>query len=48
MNKSSILIIDDNRNVLSALRILLENHFDAVHVLANPNLLPAKLTACAQ
>jgi DNA-binding NtrC family response regulator len=43
MNAGSILIIDDNRNVLSALRILLENYFGTVQVLTNPNLLPAKL-----
>jgi len=47
MNSGSILIVDDNKNVLSALRILLENHFGSVHVLNNPNLLPAKLKECS-
>ena len=43
MNTGCILIVDDNKNVLSALRILLENYFGSVHVLTNPNLLLSKL-----
>jgi len=43
MNPGCILIVDDNKNVLTALRILLENYFASVHVLNNPNQLPAKL-----
>ena len=43
MNPGCILIVDDNKNVLTALRILLENYFASVHVLNNPNHLPAKL-----
>jgi DNA-binding NtrC family response regulator len=39
----AILIVDDNKNVLSALRILLENYFGSVHLLNTPNQLPAKL-----
>jgi len=43
MNKASILVVDDNKNVLSALRILLENYFSTVQVLTNPSQLPLKL-----
>ena len=39
----NLLVVDDNKNVLSALRILLENYFGSVHLLTNPNLLPSKL-----
>jgi len=43
MNPGCILVVDDNKNVLTALRILLENYFASAHVLSNPNQLPAKL-----
>ena len=43
MNTGVILVVDDNKNVLSALRILLENYFGSVHLLNNPSLLPSKL-----
>ena len=43
MNSGVILAVDDNKNVLSALRILLENYFGSVYLLNNPNLLPSKL-----
>jgi DNA-binding NtrC family response regulator len=39
----SILVVDDNRNVLSALRILLESYFRQVTLIASPNLLVSKL-----
>ncbi|GHV30003.1 sigma-54-dependent Fis family transcriptional regulator [Bacteroidia bacterium] len=35
--KGSILIIDDNKNVLTALRILLANYFETVTLLSSPN-----------
>ena len=47
MNVGSILVVDDNKNVLSALRILLENYFASVHLLNHPNFLPAKLKECS-
>ena len=47
MNPGSILVVDDNKNVLSALRILLENYFASVHLLNNPNQLPSKLKECS-
>ncbi|HEY5508284.1 MAG TPA: sigma-54 dependent transcriptional regulator, partial [Paludibacter sp.] len=43
MKTGSILIVDDNKNVLSALRILLENYFQHVTLLSSPNQLPTKL-----
>jgi DNA-binding NtrC family response regulator len=36
MKKGSILIVDDNKNVLTALRILLENYFETVTLLSSP------------
>ncbi|GHT53046.1 hypothetical protein AGMMS49982_14920 [Bacteroidia bacterium] len=39
MKKGSILIVDDNKNVLTALRILLENYFERVTLLTSPNQL---------
>lgn len=39
MKKGSILIVDDNKNVLSALRILLNNYFEEVTLLSSPNTL---------
>jgi DNA-binding NtrC family response regulator len=36
MKRGSILIIDDNKNVLTALRILLQNHFETVTLLTSP------------
>ncbi len=39
MKMGSILIVDDNKNVLSALRILLNNYFEEVILLSSPNML---------
>jgi DNA-binding NtrC family response regulator len=36
MKKGSILVVDDNKNVLTALRILLENYFETVTLLSSP------------
>ncbi|MDR1436631.1 MAG: sigma-54 dependent transcriptional regulator [Candidatus Symbiothrix sp.] len=42
MKKGHILVVDDNKNVLTALRILLENYFGKVTLLSSPKqLLPA-------
>ena len=35
--KGSLLVIDDNKNVLTALRILLTNYFEKVTLLSSPN-----------
>jgi DNA-binding NtrC family response regulator len=37
MKKGAILVIDDNKNVLTALRILLNNYFKQVTLLSSPN-----------
>ena len=39
MKKGKILIVDDNRNVLNALRIFLESSFEEVLLLSSPNSL---------
>jgi DNA-binding NtrC family response regulator len=39
MKKGNILIVDDNKNVLTALRILLENYFESVTILPSPKQL---------
>lgn len=41
--KASILIIDDNKSILSALEILLSPEFDDVNAISNPNLIPSEL-----
>ncbi|MDR0541542.1 MAG: sigma-54 dependent transcriptional regulator [Dysgonamonadaceae bacterium] len=43
MKKGSILVVDDNKNVLTALRILLERYFARVTLLSSPHQLPAVL-----
>jgi len=36
MKKGNILVVDDNKNVLTALRILLESYFESVTLLSSP------------
>ncbi len=43
MPKGNILIVDDNKSVLSALDILLSSEYDKVQCLSNPNLLISEL-----
>jgi len=43
MKKGSILVVDDNKNVLSALRIFLENCFESVTLLTSPNQIPVSI-----
>lgn len=43
MPKGNILIVDDNKSVLSALEILLSGEFDQVTCLSNPNLITTEL-----
>lgn len=43
MPKGNILIIDDNKNVLLALEMLLSSEFDTVNCLSNPKLLLSEL-----
>ncbi|MCL1942305.1 MAG: sigma-54 dependent transcriptional regulator [Candidatus Azobacteroides sp.] len=39
MKKGSILVVDDNKNVLSALQIFLNGYFERVFLLSNPGML---------
>lgn len=39
MKKGNILIVDDNKNVLSALRLLLNNYFEQVYLISTPNMI---------
>jgi DNA-binding NtrC family response regulator len=41
--KGTILIVDDNKSILSALEILLTPEFGEVVSISNPNLIPAEL-----
>jgi len=41
--KGNILIVDDNKSILSALEILLTPEFKELTLLSNPNLIPAEL-----
>ncbi|WP_165042309.1 sigma-54 dependent transcriptional regulator [Dysgonomonas sp. ZJ709] len=43
MKTGTILVVDDNKNVLNALRILLDTYFEQVHLLASPNMLISAL-----
>ena len=40
-NKASILIVDDNPDILTALQLLLGEHFQTVRTEKNPNVLPS-------
>jgi DNA-binding NtrC family response regulator len=39
--KGKLLIVDDNKSILSALEILLQDEFDELKTIANPNQLPS-------
>ena len=41
--QGTILIVDDNRNILTTVRMRLEPIFDGIITIANPNSIPAKL-----
>ncbi|HUX58414.1 MAG TPA: sigma-54 dependent transcriptional regulator [Bacteroidales bacterium] len=41
--KGNILVVDDNKSILSALEILLLPEFNMVTLISNPNLIPAEL-----
>lgn len=41
----NILVVDDNKAILSALRILLERHFENVRLISSPNILDTLLNS---
>ena len=41
--RGTLLVVDDNRNILTTVNILLEDTFQTVITISNPNLIPAKL-----
>lgn len=43
MKQGTILVVDDNRNILTTVKMLLENTFDKIVAIANPNNIPARL-----
>jgi len=43
MGKGNILIVDDNKSILSALEILLTSEFQSVTTLSDPNQIPTEL-----
>jgi DNA-binding NtrC family response regulator len=43
MAKGNILIVDDNKSVLTALELLLSSKFDTIECLSNPNLIHSEL-----
>lgn len=43
VKKGNILIVDDNKQILDSLSILLKSEFESVETIRNPNLIPNKL-----
>ena len=43
MGKGKILVVDDNKSILSAVEILLQDEFEEVVTIANPNQLPSRI-----
>ena len=43
MRQGTILIVDDNHNILTTVKILLENTFEHIVAIANPNNIPSHL-----
>ena len=41
--KGTLLIVDDNRNILTTIKMLLEDTFANIYMLANPNAIPTTL-----
>lgn len=41
--QGTLLVVDDNRNILTAVRMLMEDVFEKVVAISNPNNIPAKL-----
>ncbi len=45
MNDGKILIVDDNKSVLSALDLLLQSKFQLIDTISNPNRIPEKISS---
>ena len=43
MKQGSILIVDDNRNILTTVKMLIENVFEHVAAIAKPENIPTRL-----
>jgi DNA-binding NtrC family response regulator len=43
IQKGNILVVDDNKSILSALEVLLKQEFHEVTLISNPNLIPSEL-----
>ena len=43
MNKGKILVVDDNRGILTTLNMLLPKHFAEVHLISSPNAIHGEL-----
>lgn len=43
MNKGKILVVDDNRGILTTLKMLLSKHFAEVHLIPSPNTINGEL-----
>ncbi len=41
MNQGKLLIVDDNKSILSALEILLQDDFEEINAIASPNQIPS-------
>ena len=41
MKQKRLLIADDNKGVLDALKLVLEDDFEEIMVVSNPNVIPA-------
>ena len=42
-NSATLLVVDDNRNILTTVRLLMEKVFARVVTIANPNNIPTRL-----
>jgi DNA-binding NtrC family response regulator len=43
VKRGTLLVVDDNRNILTTVKMLLEDIFQTIITISNPNLIPAKL-----
>ncbi len=44
MSEGKVLVVDDNKSVLSAIEMLLQSEFEVVEGISNPNRIPEKLS----